>query len=207
MSRPSITRARPYTPATGLVAGATFTSERQYRNALARARGYASWAARQRAPRTMGSAAQVRRLRPSERLARRQALEALGLMRREGISLSRAAARAETTPAAVLRHAGPALVRSPGGRYRATASDRLYRPLTALTTEGQVGIDVTDSATASRIGSHWAAIDHYLASGHEDRLQPFRGRRIGRYVLETDPDVIDELARRGELSFEDLYQS
>ncbi len=45
MARPPITRAHPYTPQRGRFAGVTFTSERQYRNALARAKGFASWSA------------------------------------------------------------------------------------------------------------------------------------------------------------------
>jgi hypothetical protein len=207
MTRRPITRAAPYTPATGLVPGATFTSERQYRNALARARGFSSWAARQRAPRLTRSTAQVHRLGSSEQLARRQALEALGLMRRDGLSLRRAAARAETTPAAVIRHAGPALARTPGGRYRAAPADHLFRPLLVLTTSGLVELDISDSAVASVIGSHWSAIGRFLETGDATRLGPFRGRRIGRFVLETDPALIEELGRRGELSFEDIYRS
>ena len=207
MSRPPITRARPWTPGSGHFAGQTFTTERQYRNALARAKGFRSWAAQQRAPRRVATLADIRRLRPTEGLARKQALEAVGLMRREGLSLTRAASRADTTPAAVLRHAAPALVRSPGGRYRPTPADRLFRPLRALTTEGVVDLDLPDSRVATLIGRHWAAIRRFLDTGNETVLQEFQGQRVGSFILETDPDVIEDLARRGELSFEDIYRS
>ncbi len=207
MARRPITRTRPYTPRSGLVAGQTFASERQYRNAVARARGYASWAARQRAPRLASTGAQIAALRPSERLARRQALEALSLMRREGLSLERAAARANTTPNAVRRHAGPALVLARTGRYRPTPDDQLYRVLSVLTTEGLVELALPTSREASLVGRHWAAIGRFLETGDASRLREFEDQSVGGFVLETDPDVIEELARRGELSFEDIYRS
>lgn len=49
MSRRPITAANPYTPRSGPLAGHTFTSERQYRNALARLNGFSSWDAQRRA--------------------------------------------------------------------------------------------------------------------------------------------------------------
>jgi hypothetical protein len=51
MARPPITRTNPYTPRSGRLAGQTFTSERQYRNALARLKGFSSWDAERRARR------------------------------------------------------------------------------------------------------------------------------------------------------------
>lgn len=206
MARRPITRARPYTPKSGLVAGQTFTSERQYRNALARVRGFSSWSTRQRAPRPFAGVGELSHLRPAEALARRQALEALSLMRRKGLSLERAAAQANTTPNAVLRHAGPALVRSSNGRYWPTPNDTLLRALLVLTTEGLIEIALLDSREATVVGRHWSAIGRLLETGDATALRPFEGRRVGGFVLETDPDVIEELGRRGELSFEDIYR-
>ncbi len=42
MARPPITRRNPYSPKSGAAAGLTFYSERQYRNHLARTKGYSS---------------------------------------------------------------------------------------------------------------------------------------------------------------------
>ena len=206
MARPPITRARPYTPASGLVAGQTFSSERQYRNALARARGYPSWAARQRTPRTIATAAELERLRPSEELARLQAFEAIGYMRRQHLSLTQAADRAGTTPAAVLRHAGAALIRMPGGRYRVSERDSLLRVLPVLTTQGVVILEIRDSREASLVGQHWSLIGQVLNGRNPAVLRPFARRRIQGYRFETDPDRIEELGRRGELRFEDIYR-
>ena len=93
MGRKPITRANPYTPTRGAFAGQTFDTERQYRNALAKQKGFASWYAQQRA----GPAApSLTSLRPSERHARHLAFEALGLMRKEQLPLTKAAHRAHT---------------------------------------------------------------------------------------------------------------
>ncbi len=208
MARPPITRARPYTPTRGAAAGQTFTSERQYRNALARAKGYASLGAQQRANTRITSATQLATMRPDAAETRARALDALSKMRRDGMSISRAARDANTTPNAVRRYAGAALTRK-RGRDVARPRDGLYRRMEFLTPDGKIALDVTDSRTASRIGAHWAALKRYAETGDDRALLPFRGRsvRVGKraYPFITDLDVIDELAHRGELSFESIY--
>jgi hypothetical protein len=204
--RPPITRARPYTPGKGLFAGQTFHSERQYRNALARKRGYRSWYSQQRTrPAARGPRA-VRLLRASEREARGRALEALSIMRRDGVSLNKAARRAGTTPNNVLRHAGPALERR-DGRYSAAPADRLSRLMLVLGRDvGIVTVSVRGSRRASLIGGHWNAVHAYLATGSSSALRPYTGRSVAGVEFETDLDVIDELACAGELEFEDIYE-
>ena len=77
MPRLPITRARPYTPQRGSLAGQTFHSERQYRNALARSHGFKSFATQQRSAKVVRSRAAYEKLRPSEREARDRALDAI----------------------------------------------------------------------------------------------------------------------------------
>jgi hypothetical protein len=208
MARPPITRANPYTPSRGAAAGITFTSERQYRNALARTKGFPSWSAQQRVRRRAGSVEAIGRLRPAERAARSRALEAVQLMRREGLSLSRAAKRAGTTPNAVHRHAGSALEHG-GRRYRAKPYDRLVREMHFLTGRGLTVLPVRDSRSASRIARYMGAVDHYLRTGDDRRLRRFRGKgvwvekRFRPFI--TDLDLLDRLASAGEVSFEELY--
>lgn len=206
MARPPITHARPYTPASGVVAGQTFHSDRQYRNAVARAKGFRSWAARQRAPRPVATATELERFRPSEQVARLQAFEGLGYMRREGLSLTQAAARANTTPAAMHRHVGSALLRSGEGRYVATERDSLLRVLPIFTTDGVLALELRNSREASVVGSHWSRVGQVLNGRDPAVLRPFARRRLQGYALETDPDRIEELGRRGELRFEDIYR-
>lgn len=182
-----------------------FTTERGYREFLARRKGFSSWREEQRSPRPVRSETELVALRPSEQAARDRALEALSLMRREGLSRAEAARRAGTTASAILRHAGPALERTPTGRYRARPGDRLLRRLQVLSPEGKRVIVTRGSRAASLTGSHWNAIDHYLRTGDASRLRRYRGKTVGGIPLETDPDAIDEWTRRGELEIEDIY--
>lgn len=209
MARPPITRARPYTPKSGNVAGITFTSERQYRNALARAKGYASWGAQQKQSRKVRGAEDVGKLRPSERTARSRALDAVSRMRTDGLSLKAAAKEVGTTVNAVKRHAGPALQRQGGGRYAATASDRLVRTLNFPTETGITGLDIRDSRSARRVAAYWNAVKTYLETGDASGLRQFQGRyiRVNKraYVFITDTRTLNRLADAGELSFDDIY--
>jgi hypothetical protein len=209
MPRPPVARANPYTPTRGRFAGETFTSERQYRNALARAKGFRSWSAQQRSHRTAGSVQAISQLRSSERQARDRALDALQLMRRDGLSLTGAAKRAGTTPNAVRRHAGRALEQTSSGGYRAKPYDRMVRQMRFLTGEGVIVLPVRDSRSASKLARYMAAVDHYLRTGDDARLRRFRGKgvwidkRFRPFI--TDLDLLDRLANAGEVSFEELY--
>jgi hypothetical protein len=203
--RPPISKARPWTPSRGPFAGRTFTSEREYRNALAQRKGLHSWHEQQRLPRQVRRSEQLWALHPSEREARRAALEAVALMRREGLSLSEAADQAGTTTAAVLRHAGPALEQEQG-RYRARRGDRLLRVMVVLGSDGVTHeVEVRGSRAASLVSEHWAALQHYLHTGDDSRLQALEGKTVAGIPLETDPDRIDEWERRGELEIDDIY--
>jgi hypothetical protein len=195
-----------YTPRRGLFAGETFASYRQYRNALARRRGFPSWYAQQRAPRAVRGSGALAALHPAEQEARRRALDALTYMR-EGLSLSHAARRAGTTPAAVLRHAGRALDERVGGRYRARPADRLLRVMVVLGEGGvEHEVEVRGSRAASLVGEHWSAVGHYLRTGDESRLRRLAGRKVAGIPLEADADAIEEWARRGELEIDDVYE-
>ena len=205
MARPPITRARPYTPRSGAFAGRTFHSERQYRNALARRKGFSSWHHQQRSRAPATSLRSIKALRPSEQAARARSLEALSLMRRDGLSLKAAAKRAGTTPNTVLRHAGPALHRE-RGRVRANPADRMVRTMSMLGPQGAVSVSVRSSRQASLIAGHWAAVQRYVSTGDESELRRYDGVSVAGIDFETDPDVIDELAAIGELDFEDIYE-
>lgn len=195
---------RTYRLSRGKFAGQTFASYRQYRNALAQELGFRSWWEQQRAPGTARSVADLLAMHPHEREANRAAFHALELMR-AGQPLSRAARRAGTTPAAVLRHVGPALERR-GGRWVARPGDRLLRVMKVLGEDGvEHEVAVRGSRAASLVGEHWSAIGHYLETGDESRLRRLEGKRVAGITLETDPDAIDRWERRGELQVEDIY--
>lgn len=142
-------------------------------------------------------------LRASEQDARHRALDAVARMR-HGQSLSTAARDAGTTPATVRRYAAPALTRE-GRRWSATGTDRMYRRMTVLSTDGRVEVDVRSSAQASRVAAHYNAIDHYLRTGDTRPLRPFARTRVGGRLLQTDLDQVERWARAGELSIDDIY--
>jgi len=193
-----------------MFAGVSFRSYRQYRNALAKRRGFSSLYAQQRAINTVRNRSDYAALTEAQRFKRDQALEALALMRREGKSLSQAAREAGTTPAAVRRHVGSELKRE-RGRYVAKPTDRLYRRMYLLDEDGKFAIDVYDSRAASMIGEYWAAMQRYLHTGDDRALRSFKrrtirtGKKTYRFLIDTA--VIDRLASFGELTFESIYES
>jgi hypothetical protein len=195
---------RPYTPSRGKFAGQIFASHRQYRNALAQELGFRSWYEQQRSVRTVRSLADLEEMHPREREANRASFRALDLMR-DGLPFAQAVRRAGTTPAAVIRHVGPALQKR-GGRWVARPTDRLLRVMAVLGEEGvQHEVTIRGSKVASLVGQHWSAINHYLNTGDDRRLRALRGKRVAGIVLETDPDAIDVWERRGELTVDDIY--
>jgi hypothetical protein len=209
MARKPITRANAYTPQAGAFAGRTFHTEREYRNALARRKGFNSWSDQQRAEKR-----KLADMRASELDAYPRALDALALMRprrgpggirRPGLSLTRAAREAETTPNAVLRYAGRAITRDSHGRYVATRRDTLYRRMRVLSTEGEVLVDVPSSTQASLNARHANAVKKYRDTGDPTDLARFRGKKVGGYELETDLAVLNARARADELDVLELY--
>jgi hypothetical protein len=207
MARPPITRANPYTPKRGSLAGRTFNSERQYRNALAHLKGFASWEAERRSPKSIHSATALDLLRPSARQARARALRALSYMRRDGFSLAHASRRAGTTPETVIRYTGQELERRGSGRFIAKTGDRLFARMPALTTEGPRELDVRGYRQRSLVGRHGNAVKHYGLTGEVEQFKAFEGKngRVGGFQLETDPDAIDYWAPREPFSFEEIY--
>ena len=206
MARPPITKARPYTPHSGTLAGQTFHSERQYRNALARQKGFRSWYEQQRAPKKT-TAKSTQRLRRSEEAARARALDALAFMRTRDLSLAAAAREAGTTPNTILKWTGSKLTEKRGGRRVVTKADRLLRTMRVVSTEGVVDVDVRGSRQARRLAQHMNAVKQFLATGDAEALERFEGVRVAGVQLETDPERIEELGRLHELSFEDIYSS
>ena len=210
MPRPPISRARPWTPSSGSFVGQTFHSERQYRNALARAKGFRSWDEQQRAPsHAVGSHRDLRRLRPSEQVAYEKTGSVLTRMRREGLSLTAAARLEHTSPTAVQRHGGDALVKSSRGVFLVTTSDHHFRRLWFVTPDGLTIVETRDSRAATLVAEYDVAVQRFLATGDATSLDQFKGRvlRVGgkRYPFVTDLDLLEHLGRRGEISFESIY--
>ncbi len=135
---------------------------------------------------------------------RARALEALALSRREGLSLSRASARARTTPKTVLRYTGA--FRKRGGRYIPTRRDRLERIMFVYEDGGLRIVRIADSRTATLLGEHANAVKAYLETRDPHVLDPYRGVIFvdaeGRvHELETDGARLVAAAERTERDY------
>jgi hypothetical protein len=161
-----------------------------------------------RRPQAKGTFVRGRRdyeaLTMSQRTDFNLAFDAIAEMRREGLSLAAASSLVGTTPSVVRTYAGDLLVKE-GGRYYATPSDRRYRRMNALSTEGPIEVDTRGSQVRSTISKHWTAMRRYGSTGDETRLAPFEGVRVGGVELATDPDQVMEYLRRGEADVDDIY--
>ena len=76
-----------------------------------------------------------------------------------------------------------------------------------LTEDGVIDTLVLDDATASLIGSYWNAVQRYLWTGDTHQLEGFEGKSINFRRLLTDPDLIDDWDRVGELELDSIYES
>jgi hypothetical protein len=199
MGRRPITKARPYTPQSGAFQNRTFHTEREYRNALAKQKGYASWHAQQRAAKKVTPKG-FAELRPSQKQARARALDALSKVR-HGATLTRAAKEAGTTPNTVVRYAGEQLHRQ-RGRVVASKSDRLFRVMNVVTTDGVQEVLLRSSRQASLVGEHANAVKKFLLTGDDEPLRKFAGVKVAGRELEVRPEVLEELQRTSELEYE-----
>jgi hypothetical protein len=140
-----------------------------------------------------------------EMQARNRALHALAAMRR-GTPMSRAARDNGVTPRTIKRYAGSALVQDrPGGRIRATKSDRLVRYLQIPGPDGPIEISVRGSKAASEVANYKAAVNRFLR-GERNALAGWHGKKIAGVELVTAGQVLVDQADKGLLPYA-LYRS
>jgi hypothetical protein len=137
--------------------------------------------------------------------ARDRALKALSAVRR-GDTLSKAAPDNGVTVRTVKRYVGSALLQDrPGGRIRATKSDRLVRYLQIPGPDGPRDITVRGSKAASEFANYKAAINRLLR-GDRNAMAPWHGKKIAGIELITDTKTLVEQARKEVLPYS-LYRS
>lgn len=137
--------------------------------------------------------------------ARDRALHALADMR-NGASISRAARANGVTPRTMKRYLGSALSQDrPGGRIRATKSDRLVRYLQVPGLHGPIDIAAHGLTEASEIARYKAAVNRFLA-GDRKALAPWHGRTIAGVALITDARTLKGLTQNDLLPYS-LYRS
>jgi hypothetical protein len=131
-------------------------------------------------------------------------------MRSEGISLQRASRHFGISSKIVIRLVGSALRRTPSGKYRPKATDKLLRVLVILTNDGLREIALLDSREASLVGKYWAAVEKYPETGNESALRKIRRKTFTdadgkRIRLIKNIAELERLGSAGVLSFESLY--
>jgi len=75
-----------------------------------------------------------------------------------------------------------------------------------LTDKGVEDFEVRTFRGRSTVGTHWNAVQRFLATGETDELDRFSRTLIRGRRLLTDPTEIERLARIGELDIEDIYE-
>jgi hypothetical protein len=140
-----------------------------------------------------------------------KALAALGLMRRNGVSLAKAIRSEHIKQTTFLRHVGDAVYRNgPGKPWKARKSDDLKAVMQIYTTNGRVS-DVVRGLRERRLNArHWVAVHSFLGGedGAVEELKQFEGLAVGKHLLATDPNVITRLEKDGEQpDFDALYTS
>lgn len=174
--------------------------EHRRRVELANELGFSSVSERRRAPKHVRSQRDLQALPPRAREVREGALRALSIARSEGVDIGTAARLAGVSPSAINVYADGALSGS-----RPASADRLFRPM-LIYSEGQtIDVDIRGSRVASKIAEFHNAVRDYLTTGNVAGLRSFEGKRVGGKVLETNPDVLDAMARRGSFLHDGPY--
>jgi hypothetical protein len=147
----------------------------------------------------------LRALPAGTREIRQRALDAIALARREGIGIQAAARREGVSVDAVLWWSEGSARRA-GRGFSLGSADRLYRSMYVYSDGRAVSLDLRGSRVASKVGAYHSAVRRYLETGDSVPLGHFRGVSIGGVELETDLDVLDGMARRGEFDLESIYR-
>jgi len=133
---------------------------------------------------------------------------ALGLMRRDGFSASRAAREEGMKLETFRKSAGRFLYRSgPGKPWKARSEDQLAFSLELLTPQGRVSVIVRSSRERKLLYEYENALRMFRGAedGAEEKLKKFEGKTVGGHRLVTDTRVIEELEQAGEVDFDNFY--
>lgn len=84
--------------------------------------------------------------------------------------------------------------------------DEPYARMRMVTPDGVELVEVRDYEEAKLISDHSNAVQRYLHTGDHEPLSFFTGQTVAGKNFLTDPGYIEEWARRGEISFEDIYE-
>jgi hypothetical protein len=147
----------------------------------------------------------VSRLSDRSFAARDRSLRALWDIR-HGTSPAHAARENRVTIRTIKKYVGSALLQDrPGGRIRATKSDRLVRYLQIPGLDGPIEITAHGSKEASEVARYKAAVNRFLA-GDLNALAPWHGKKVAGVELITAGRTLKGLAQKDLLPYA-LYRS
>lgn len=153
---------------------------------------------------------EIETLSDRSRAARDSALEALSLMRTQGLSLSKAIRRVGISRETMLKYAGHALEKTPSGQLQATPEDRIVRRMKFPTRSGITVVPIEGSRDAEKVSRYWRAVDEYLKTGNPDEVFAFEDEFVEaegqRHFFLTDLETLQRNAQAGEVRFEDIYE-
>lgn len=133
---------------------------------------------------------------------------ALGLMRREGASASKAAHSERMKLETFKNGAGRNLYRSgPGKPWKARSEDQLRFSMTVITSQGPLAVIVSNSQERKLLHDYDFAVRRFRAGedGAETALKEFEGKTVGGHALITDVKLLIDLEEAGLLDFEGFY--
>ena len=140
-----------------------------------------------------------RQLIPEQRRIREKSLEALSLVRREGLSLRDAAKRVGLDPGTIRRNTNA--FRKTRGRWRAKPLDRIPRVMIIYEKGRKRIVEIANSKTASLIGEYHNRVKQFLDTGKSSFLKEVPRRRLtdakGRaHTLEIRPKAVLQIKTR-----------
>lgn len=148
------------------------------------------------------------RIRKRSKITDPRIARALGLMRREGASASKAARSEKMKLETFRKGAGRFLYRSGRGKpWKARSKDQLRFSMTVLTSRGPLDVIVSNSRERKRLSDYNFALRMFRAGedGADAALKAFEGKRVGGHTLITDIKLLIELEEAGQLDFEGFY--
>jgi hypothetical protein len=134
--------------------------------------------------------------------------QALGLMRREGASASKAARRERIKLKTFLKSAGRYLYRSgPGKPWKARSEDQLRFSMTVPSSLGPIDVIVSDSRERKLLHQYDVALRMFRGGedGAEAALKTFEDMTVGGHTLITDVKLLIDLEQAGLLDYDTFY--
>jgi hypothetical protein len=148
------------------------------------------------------------RIRKRSKITDPRIARALGQMRREGASASKAA-RSEKMKLETFRKGAGKFLHRPGrGKpWKARSKDQLRFSMTVLTSRGPLDVIVSNSRERKLLSEYNLALRMFRAGedGADAALKAFEGKRVGGHALITDIKLLIELEEAGQLDFEGFY--